>query len=215
MANDENPLHDYYQREFAELERITSHRALAAAAALYLCAIDGQSPPHWVVQEASELLCDLLANKPKKKGRAAGHVARYKQDLIELERWDAIYGIRQSQRRLYDELRRIRERGWDVNCPNGLKSRVAERMKLQAWLGRSFPRAVECAAMTLRGRDAYCSTSTMLKTYKKMQRHIKRLGNRQSPSHWLMDERFLMRIGFKSQHERNKGTKTLPLWTLE
>src|SRR5882724_5724799 len=75
----ENPLRAYYEREFAELYNLKSHRALSAAAALYLCKLDGQVPPHWAVEEAAELLCDLLANKPKKRGRSANIVARYKQ----------------------------------------------------------------------------------------------------------------------------------------
>jgi hypothetical protein len=211
---DDNPLRTYYEREFSELQNLKSHRSLAAAAALYLCKLDAQTPPHWVVEEAAELLCDFLSNKPNPKGRAKSISARYKQDLIDLERWDAVCQMRAAQKRVSDEVQQLKKRGLDVS-PGARAGYVRDRMKMSDWLGHTFSRALECAALTLSGRDAFGSPETMLKSYKKIQRHIKQLEpQRQSPSYWPVDERFLQRIGFKSLHERRKGTKILPIYTL-
>ena len=76
----------FHERELNELKAVTVHSELATAAALDYCAKEEICPPPWVVKKAAELMCDLLKReKAERRGRTAGRIARYRQDL-----WDRL-----------------------------------------------------------------------------------------------------------------------------
>ena len=91
----------FHERELNELKAVTVHSELATAAALDYCAKEEICPPPWVVKRAAELMCDLLnREKAERRGRTAGRIARYRQDLWDLERFDAILAIRKFRNRV-------------------------------------------------------------------------------------------------------------------
>src|SRR6266511_2008123 len=58
---------------------------VAVPAALHYCAEHEISAPAWLIKAALDLLCDLLKReKSTKRGRAAGAIARYRQDMIDM-----------------------------------------------------------------------------------------------------------------------------------
>src|SRR5262245_41561974 len=94
------------QRELDALREVTAHPELATAAALHFCAKYYVCPPEWLVERALELICQLLKReKSSKRGRAAGAITRYQQDLWHLERWDAVKGIQYARQRSRRDLR--------------------------------------------------------------------------------------------------------------
>jgi hypothetical protein len=71
-----------------EIYRRMFHAELGVAAALHYCTEHDLDAPRWLITAATELIFALLRNeKSKKRGRACGIVARYRQDMIDFERW--------------------------------------------------------------------------------------------------------------------------------
>src|SRR3954471_5828831 len=82
------PVDRIHERELDSMRDMIAHKELAVAAAVDYCAEEEICPPPWLVSAAAELMRDLLMKeKAQKRGRAAGHIARYRQDLWDLERW--------------------------------------------------------------------------------------------------------------------------------
>src|SRR4051794_1476160 len=110
MEGSNEALMIFHRRELETLESMTGHKELAAACAIFYCAEEGISPPFWAVERSAALLCSLLRkDQLGKSGRAAGLVARYRQDLIDLERWDAVEEARWNQGRWQREIKLINE----------------------------------------------------------------------------------------------------------
>src|SRR5436190_20532610 len=95
--------------ERLECFRVSWHRELGVAAALDYCAKHGLEAPRWVVEQAPALLCNALRRSgPKNRGRACNPIARYRQDMIDYERWDAVRDIRAKQKEIRKEVNELR-----------------------------------------------------------------------------------------------------------
>jgi hypothetical protein len=201
-------IQDPHEQHLRYLEEMTSHQEMAAAAALHYCAEHKLTAPDWAIRRGSALICNLLSHeKLDKRGRASGIVARYRQDLMDIERWDAVEIMRREQKHVRGQVERIQEAPY---CPAYLRE---DREKMLRWLGHDWPRAYECAAMYLRGRRAYASPAAIRRSYLKVQKHFK--GNGDATRYCILDESFLRALGFEGSLDRKRGTKLLPLYNLE
>src|SRR6266508_4404277 len=102
-------LDEFHQRTLDELQNVTAHPELAIAAGMDYCAEEEICAPPWLVKATAALLRDLLMReKAHKRGRAAGHIARYRQDLWDVERWDAVEAIRRIKKKVRREMELMR-----------------------------------------------------------------------------------------------------------
>src|SRR5205809_162811 len=102
-------LNEIYERELNELKKLTVHRELAIAAGIDYCAEQNICAPPWLVKEASLLICDLLKReKVHKRGRSGGLIARYRQDMWDVERWDAVEEVRRTKKKAHKEMEIMR-----------------------------------------------------------------------------------------------------------
>ena len=199
-------LKSFFDRELESLNVVTVHRELAVAAALELCAEEGIRPPSWVVREASQLLIRLLLNeKTKKRGRAAGLIARYRQDHWDGERYEAVEEIRRIRDRVKKEIGLIREYGDRVRPKH-----KEHYERFDRWFRRHG--TYECASMYLKGRDARASAQTIKRSYRETKR---RHGNKPKPDRYItFDDRFLRKLGLPAVSDRKGGNKWSPLYNL-
>ena len=146
----------------AELNAIKFHRELAVAAAFDYCAKEDIPAPMWAVREVADMLLRLLMReKTTRRGRTASCIARYKQDHWDVERWDAVEGIRELKRKIRRECKILRE------YPHLELSHYGQHNeKTRAWHRYGD---FECAAMTLSGRDARASAQTMRTSHRKVK----------------------------------------------
>lgn len=200
------PLDDFHERELNELKAVTVHPELATAAALDYCAREEICPPAWVVKKAAELMCYLLKReKAQKRGRTAGHIARYRQDLCDLERFDAILAIRRMRSRVRRDVKIARSRGREFQ-----ESKQYEYIKKErAWLRHG---TLQCASMYLSGRDARAGVDAIKASYRRVCRNTD--GKTIPDQYYLFNEQFLSKLGFPGLMDRKPGTKLLPLYNL-
>lgn len=200
------PLDEFHAQELNELKAVTVHPELATVAALEYCAREEICPPPWVVQKAADLMCDLLKReKAQKRGRTAGHIARYRQDLCDLERFDAIVGIRKFRSRVRRDVAIARSRGQEFK-----KSKRYEYIKRErAWLRYG---TLQCASMYLSGRDAKAGVDAMKASYRRVCRST--AGKIVPDQYYVFNEQFLCKLGFPGLLDRKPGTKILPLCNL-
>jgi len=201
-----DPREKLFRRELDGLNAVTEHRELAIAAALEYCAEEGICPPPWVVREASDLLIRFLRDeKSKKRGRAAGLIARYRQDQWDVERWDAVEEMRRIRSKINREIKMIR----DSRNPRFHK-RLQYYEHFRDWFRRYG--TFECAAMYLTGRDAKAGAHTVRKSYRETKR---RSGNGPTPNrYYVFDDRFLQKLGLPRVGDLKPGKKWWPLYNL-
>jgi hypothetical protein len=205
-SEDGKPLDDYDRRQMRELQELTVHRELAVANALHYCAEMNVQPPAWVVKDAAALLCDLLKReKSEKRGRAAGRIARYRQDMWDVERWDAVEEMRRMRRKAQSEMKIMRAQR--DKFKDTRYWRRAEQ--LLAWLRHG---TFECASMYLTGRDARASANTMRTSYRRCNRRA--AGFLRPDRYHLFDEDLLVKFGFPRMIDRKPGTKWVSLFNL-
>jgi hypothetical protein len=206
-ASSADPQNAIHQRELGELLKLTVHRELAVAAAMDYCAEEGVSPPLEIVKEAASLILELLKReKAQNRGRAAGRIARYQQDLWDVERWDAVEAVRRIRQRVKRdiELRRVHGETQDNSRAMYHEERTV------AWLRHHGTFA--CASMLLAGRDARVSAEAVRASHRRCRQ---RAGTGRTPDrYYIFDERFLRKLGFPHWIDRKRGTKLLPLYNL-
>lgn len=189
------------------LDGMTAHREIAIAAAMDYCAEWNVTPPHWLVHAAAEMLLNSLRKeRPSKRGRAAGHLARYRQDMIDFERWDSVKETRWNQKRLYEDLVLCRSH------PNYQPHLMKSKVKMQSFAGRTWDEAYVCAAKLLRGRDAYAGADSMKTSYLKVRKALK--SRAAANRYYIVDESFWRKMGLPHVLHRKEGTKLLPLFDL-
>ncbi len=187
---DERELEKFSHLEFAEI---------GIARALDYCAEHSITPPHWVVQEANELLIRLLrGDKPHRKGRLANYVTQFGQELRDTERWSAVKSVQEI---------RAAARGDDkvlARLPEKPETEILRRThaKRKAWLKRDN---FECAADLLCGYDAYATPSAIKRSYRRIEN--KRKHERGRLGAWF-SESFLKKLGLEQIYERRPGHKT-------
>jgi len=141
------------------------HAELGVAAALHYCDEHDLDAPRWLIRAASELVFALLRNeKSKKRGRACGIVARYRQDMIDFERWERVCEVREKQ----EELPEVAEDLQARNAPQGM---LEEQEKMRDWTGKDWLKAYECASMIVQGTDAHAGPDAMKTSYQKVQQN--------------------------------------------
>ena len=135
------------------------HTELGIAAAMHYCAEHQLTPSAELVTGACELIFSLLRNdKTHRRGRAAGIVARYRQDMVDYTRWDVVCEVREKQKELpgtADELRQ-------GNAP---RDAIKETDRMRRWAGRDWLRAYECASMILQRTDAHAGPDAIKSSY--------------------------------------------------
>lgn len=168
-------------------------KEIATARAMYYCAQHEITPPDWLVMKAALALIELLKReKPGKRGRAAGQLARFRYELMHIERWNAVMEVRRirSSARHDDSVLRAHP---DLD-PGG-KGRKRERAR-KAWLKLDN---FELAAELLEGESSYASPSAIRASYRKVEKAISDGTNMLGV--WLDDD-FLSKLGVK-KHSKN------------
>lgn len=205
-SDQQNPLDRIHQRELDEMKGLKVHRDLAAAAALDYCAEEGITPPQWVVKEAAALMCALLKRERAfGPGRAGNRISQYRNDQHDVERWDAVEAIRRIRDKTEYDAKLRRQYG--ETSANSRSMYHHERML--EWLRNG---TFECASRYLAGRDARVGADGIRASYR---RCIRRAGTGSFPDrYYVLDQRFLNKLGVPNLHERRSGTKLLPLYDL-
>jgi hypothetical protein len=198
----------FYQRQMGWFEEMhDSGVAVAIPAALHYCGEYDLQAPKWLIRAADDLLCSLLRReKSNKRGRACGHVARYRQDMIDHARWSEVQVVRQKQIEIKEQVDELRA------MANPPKVVLAERQKMLDWVGRTLRRAFECAAMLLEGTNAYGSPEAIKRSYFEVIRNDRE--QKRPLRYHVLDARFLARLGIEFEVGVRPGRKTVPLYDL-
>lgn len=200
-------IRDVYAKYLKTLELQKDHEELAVAAALDYCEKYSLAVPSWVLSASSKVLQELLLqSRPAKRGRASPPVARYRRDLIDYERWDAVKEARQKQPEVLERVKQMRSH------PNFPRSHLAAEENLLKWAGKDWDHAYECAAMLLLGREAFASPGTVRASYLKVQKDFSQ--PTRSFRYFLYDESFLRKIGIPGFLDRKQGIKMIPIYDL-
>jgi len=194
-ANDRTPM-SMDLRELDVLRQLNSHKEIATARAMDYCATHQINPPEWLVESAASLMVDLLKReKSSRRGRAAGCLARFRQQYWDTERWDAVHEVRRV-RDMAKQDRDALESDPDRAVSDGWKK---VQKKRNDWLKQG---TFEWSTQLLRGRDAYASPSAIRASYRRVERS--------KGSHVLgawFDDPFLRRLGLQAVPDRKPGTK--------
>ena len=189
-------------------EMIDNGIAVAVPAALHHC-LEWKCPvPDWLVAASIDLMSDLLkSERPKRRGRTATHIARYRQDNIDGSRWSTVVWQREAQRDLLDQVRRL------PKTPNLDDDFREDRIRLQKWLGTTLSRAFECSSMILEGTQAFGSPDAIKRSYFKVLRNLK--DPKQRLRYHFIDPQFLMhKLGIMWEPFVRPGRKIEPLYNL-
>ena len=196
---------DELHAEQLECFRICWHRELAVAAALRYCSQHRLNAPHWLVGEAETVLCaQLRPKKRNKRGRASNAVARYRQDMIDYERWDTVREVREKQTEI---LKHVEELRAISRVPRSL---LQEREKMLHWVGHDWLRVYECASMMLAKTRAAGGPEAMKASYQRVKRNSK--DPDQQLRYHLLDSN--LDIGLRVIQTDSRSKKVVPLYEL-
>jgi hypothetical protein len=194
------------RRRLEEFRAASVHKELAVVAALDLCAEEQITPPQWLVKDAAKLMVELLkSQKTSKVGRTPTYIAQFRQHLIDLKRWNAVL-----------EVRRIRDdNAHEAKIFNGMSASRREHFedrrrlieRYRTWLKHGTYR---CAAMYLRGQDAYAGTDAIRTSYRKIQKAFSR--DAKFPA---LGDLFIEKIGLSGWLDAKPGKKHTRLYDLE
>jgi hypothetical protein len=194
-----------FDEELERIRRVGRINDLAYAAGLRHCVVDGVEPPPWLVEEIDKLLTDLLTReRPRKRGRHAGRIARYRQDMRDFCRWCAV-----------DEVRRRRqeyaERAEEMSAYTAEQRRRYGCIdKIQRWFKYGTFR---CAAMTLLGTDAFASADTVRASYRRVEKRMR--SKAEAFRYYIFWGDFLHRIGMPWPGSYSTGIKFTPFFDLK
>ena len=181
---------------------------LAPAAALHYCAQYNVPAPHWLVQLASGAYCTQLnPATPKKRGRSAGAIERYHQDMVDLIRWDQTRQCRYNQKKSQSNVVLLRTHFQDLPLP--IKESY---LKMAAWTGRDWLRAYECVSMMLRETPAFGGPDAIKASYCRVEQN-----HRHPTKKWryfLFDPEFLISVGLTHPSRWDQSSKWVPLYDL-
>jgi hypothetical protein len=170
---------------------------------LHFCAEHQIIPPKWVLTAASKLICDLLrGDNAKARGRAANCLARYRQDMWHVERWNAVEQVRQVRKNVKHEETIIKRH------PELYSERdKTHYRKMREWLGYG---TFACASMYLYGRYSRAGAEAIRASHRKVAQADKDPTNTQ---YSYIEPSFLWKIGIDDRIEV-PGTKIVPLYNL-
>lgn len=200
------PLSRFDERELDNLRRLTSHKEIATARALHYCATNQCRPPQWLMEEAAFLLIDLLKrDKGTRRGRNASRLARFRQQLIDTERWLAVKDVQEIRgraKRDEEALKRLPKLPLDKRR----KKHFADRRK---WLNHDN---FECASKMLKGRAAKTNAHGIRASYRQIENE-RRKHPELMVGAWFDDD-FLRALGLQTSCEREPGTKFMSFFDL-
>jgi hypothetical protein len=197
-----------HSERLASFERMwNSGVAVGVVAALDYCVEYNVHQPPWLTKAARDLLCDaVVKHKSTRRGRASGYLARFRQDMIDYARWNAVVWARENQqevRRQVDVMRSFSDVPLNYSQDRG---------KLLGWLGSTLERAYECAAMTLEGTSAYAGPDAIKKSYFTVQRNLR--SPRTAYRYHVLDYPLLKRLGLEPPYVVRPGKPVVPLYEL-
>lgn len=185
-------------RELDKFKKLSAHYEIAIARAIDYCATNEICPPAWLVKALAPLTINLLKReKAGGRGRTATHIARFRHEYWDIERWDAVH-----------EVRHIR---WKVGQDDAALKAFPNRVMTEKWKEFHEKRkkwlkqgTFQCAARLLVGRDAYASSFAVQASYRKVERYLN------EPEHavgaWFEDD-FLKKLGLQGVLDRKPGIK--------
>jgi hypothetical protein len=196
-------LHETQLNDFESMFR--SGVAVAIPAALHYCAEYGLGAPAWLVKASVDLLCiTLQRNSPKKRGRAAGLVARYCQDMIDFGRWDEVRVIRDQQKNYRKQVKELRAlpkaKGEFLQKQKKL---IGEQEQMLSRLGRTFDDAFECASKSLKETKARGGWDTIRRSYREVERNLK--DPAQAMRYHVFSPQFLRKLEIKAPLDMRQG----------
>lgn len=206
----DRPVDRLHEEELDRIRAMCAQNDIAIAAGMYYCATEEICPPPWLVRGAAKLMIELLKReKSQKRGRAAGRIARYRQDLWDFERWSAVLEIREIRERNDKDLKELAARSAKQKLPKHQKELFQNLEKARKWLHQD---TFECASMSLRGSHAYASAMAVKKSYRRVQ---EAMGTRSAAHRYhLMFGDFVFQIGLEWPGACKPGTKTVPFYDL-
>jgi hypothetical protein len=161
-------------------------KELTIAAAMEYCAEWKIAPPQWLVTAASQLLIDLLkSQKANKRGRGGGHIARYRQHLSDLNRWDAVLIVREIRARSDSEMQIVRKR--PARFRNTQDTAFVK--KRRDWLHHG---TFACASMYVSRYERGVGPQAIRTSYRRIERKNRDPGNYRS---CVFDDNFLHKLG--------------------
>ncbi len=141
---------------------------VAVPAALHYCDEYGLRAPAWLVKAALKLICGLLKReKSVKRGRAAGAIARHRQDMIDFMRWDEVVVFLERQTVARERLRR------DANESMSTLPQILGERERARWLGNSKSQIFECVSEMLERTEGFGSPESVKRSYLDVQRNMK------------------------------------------
>jgi hypothetical protein len=205
-------LHETQLDDFETMFR--SGSAMAIPAAIHYCAAHGLVPPAWLTKATDDLLCSLLrGDTPKKRGRASSPVARCRQDMIDLDRWDEVCIARKQQenfRRNVTELRALPKTPREL--PQKREILLEEHTKMHDWLEHTLDRAFECASMNLVGTEAAGRPDAVKQSYFRVEKNSR--DPKQAMRYHVFETRFLRKLGLKTPLDVPQVKKVVPMYDL-
>jgi hypothetical protein len=156
-----------HRERFEVYERMwCSGSLLGVPAALHHSIEYGCPLPSWVAGAAFEMICDLLKReKSNKRGRAAGVLARYRQDYIDLIRWNEVIVLEERQKRLNQAL--IDYASVADTFPEFYQS----ELRRAEWFGSTRSRIFECVSEVLEDTEAFGSPLSIKRSYLAVERN--------------------------------------------
>jgi hypothetical protein len=201
-------LNQFHQRELQSLETMARGGTLiATSAALDYCYKYGLSLPSWFVGPAAQITKESLRKeKTSKRGRSAQPLDRYRQNMVDFARYDAVCEVREKQNELPRELQRQRQ------LPNVTANVIEGLEKMLAWAGQTLERAFQCASMILADTSAFGGPDAIKASYLRVKAAM--LIPEQAHRYHILDPQFLASSGMKSFQLLGKGRKVVPLFDL-
>jgi hypothetical protein len=197
-------LEEFDRREMATFEKMVKAGVMVGVpAALHYCDGHKVAVPEWLVRAALDLLCDLLKReKSTKRGRATGTVARYRQDMIDMLRWDEVCVLRERQPIFHESI------SYYSKTSMASSPRFAEELERAEWIGHSLARVFECVSEGLERTEAFGSPESIKRSYREVKR------NHRSPTkafrYCVLHPLFLQMLGINPDLNYGRGAKFAP-----
>jgi hypothetical protein len=182
-------LHQSKLNNFEKMSRLGAPLGIPAAADY--CAEHSLVAPAWLTNAAAEWLCSTLRNGAlKKRDRACGIMARYRQDMIDFARWDEVDVIREQQRAVRKKIKTLRKQS---KIPRHV---LNEQEELLNQLGHTLDDAFAYASKRLEKTNARGRWDTMRRSYRRVEKAHKDPKNKMR--YPVFSHRFLSKIGLKA-----------------
>ena len=198
------PVDCLQEEELGRLKEMSIHNDIGVVAAMYHCAQEGVCPPPWLVQSSAEMMIKLLTREiSPQRGRSGGRIARYRQDLIDFERWNSVLEVRRVREENRHDLK-----AFETFSPEQ-KKEFRHIEKVRDWLRHG---TYECASMSLRRGYAFAGPDGVKASYFKVQKAMRSRST--ALRYHLTFNDFVFRIGLDWPGAVTAGTKFVPFYNL-